>query len=86
MEKIFGVANSDDQGIISSMGDGLGLALCRNIVKLMGGEISVKSAFGRGTTFSVTLEQKIESEKSVIPFMEYKEENFGNGIFWFGWI
>lgn len=73
MESIFGVIKQEDSGVIGSMGNGLGLSLCRNIIKLMGGEISVKSAFGRGTTFSFTVEQRIDSEKSVIPFMEHKD-------------
>ena len=36
-------------------GAGLGLAICRQITELMGGEIRVKSKLGRGTTFTVDL-------------------------------
>ncbi|CAN7250997.1 ATP-binding protein [Bosea sp. LjRoot90] len=36
-------------------GAGLGLAICRKLVELMGGSISVASASGQGSTFSVSL-------------------------------
>ena len=36
-------------------GAGLGLAICRRIVELMGGAITVQSAVGEGTTFQVNL-------------------------------
>ena len=36
-------------------GTGLGLSICKNIFNSFGGDISVESAVGKGTTFSVTL-------------------------------
>lgn len=36
-------------------GTGLGLALCRQLAKAMGGELSVVSALGRGSTFTVAI-------------------------------
>lgn len=39
----------------SGTGNGLGLAICRRICSLVGGDISVKSKVGEGSTFTVTL-------------------------------
>ena len=43
-------------------GTGLGMAITKSIVDLMGGSISVESATGKGTRFEVVLEFPIDAE------------------------
>ncbi|MCL2028845.1 MAG: ATP-binding protein [Deltaproteobacteria bacterium] len=46
-------------------GTGLGLAITRSLVTAMGGKIGVHSEYGKGSTFTVTLPQKIRSPEKL---------------------
>ena len=52
----------EKSGTNKVQGTGLGMAITRSIVDLMGGSISVESAPGRGTRFEVVLEFPIDTE------------------------
>ncbi len=44
-------------------GTGLGLAVCKNLLNMMDGNIEVESVYGEGTTFTFTIPQKVIDSK-----------------------
>jgi len=58
LKKIFTEgSNFSEPGTNNEKGTGIGLMLCHNFVKQNGGDISVDSKYGEGTTFTITLQK-----------------------------
>ena len=59
----------------STEGTGLGLAITWHILKAMGGDIGVKSEYGKGSTFSATFPQKIRNKDSFYHIEDTREKS-----------
>ena len=56
IDKIFRYFEQTESGIRSQSGTGLGLAISREYIRLMGGEITVTSKAGKGSTFQFSIQ------------------------------
>ena len=66
MSKIFGVFQQVDMNRNRAVeGIGLGLAISKHLLKLMNGDITVKSKEGEGSTFTATLQQQIVNAETI---------------------
>ena len=62
MDKLFGdFIRFDSEKNRSIQGTGLGLNITKSLCQALGGEISVRSEYGSGSTFTITVPQQIKS-------------------------
>ena len=72
LEHIFDpFSRARDEKVNKIQGTGLGMPICRNIVRMMGGDIKVESRLGVGSRFTVTIYLK---------FQDTLEEHYDNFI------
>lgn len=55
-------------GILSDAGTGLGLSLTNSLVNLMNGKVTVDSAYGKGSTFVLTIPQEVIRNEAIGDF------------------
>ena len=72
LEKIFESFSRERMTSSKISGTGIGMAIVKKYVDLLGGTIDVKSVLGKGSTFIVTLKYKIADEKY---YLNEQEEN-----------
>ncbi len=58
---LFDAFSRDEEVVKNIQGTGLGMAITKNLVELMGGNITVESELGKGTSFDVVLDFKAAS-------------------------
>ena len=66
----------DLQENITIEGTGLGLAITKKLIDLMNGKIVVQSVYGKGSRFTIALDQKIVVGKTLEDIEETKETEF----------
>ena len=55
-------------------GSGLGLSICRQLVRLMNGTIEVDSVYGEGTCFTVCIPQKVLDRNKLSNYLVYHKQ------------
>jgi CheY-like chemotaxis protein len=76
LDQLFVAFGQTESGKKSQQGTGLGLAISRKYVQLMGGDISVSSTFGAGSTFTFDIKISL-ADKSDIQITQAKRRVIG---------
>ncbi|WRH68516.1 MAG: ATP-binding protein [Planktothrix sp. GU0601_MAG3] len=66
LSQLFEAFSQTESGRESQEGTGLGLVISRQFVQLMGGDITVESELGKGTTFQFSINVKLGEESTKI--------------------
>ena len=81
IDKLFlDYSSLDTQKMRSSHGTGLGLSLTKKIIDLMKGTITVESAPGKGTVFTVKLPHKFASDETISADIAGKLKMFNTSV------
>ena len=56
---------ANDKQTAGIQGTGLGMTITRNIVRMMGGDITVESVYGEGSKFTVSVYLKLQNKESI---------------------
>ena len=75
-KKVFDAFEREKTSTVSGIqGTGLGMSITKSIIDMMGGEITVKTAQGKGTEFTIKLELRLQEETNgVNTESEYEEK------------
>jgi signal transduction histidine kinase/DNA-binding NarL/FixJ family response regulator/HPt (histidine-containing phosphotransfer) domain-containing protein len=81
LERIFTDYNQADNGSTRHIeGTGLGLSIALNLVKLMDGELTVNSEFGKGSIFSVRIRQDFVDAEPIGPELAREVQQFQHTV------
>lgn len=82
--KVFGVFSSDNAMVENTSGVGLGLVVVKELVKMLNGDIKFESEYGIGTSFYITLTQKVVDKTKLGNILcSYDEEAKNRELFYF---
>ena len=74
-KRIFDAFTREERSVTNKIqGTGLGMAITRNLIEIMGGTINVDSQKGQGSCFEILLDMKIAEERDVQPQQQAEEK------------